>query len=1249
MKKNYFFVLLFVFSLFNAQNITFYDQNLKNKILSSNTGNQIAKNISGNYFAVDSNQDGEISQTEANMVSYLDISNSSISNLVSIGYFSNLTTLKCQFNTISGILDLTSITGLQTVECQNNQLTTLKLTNPIYINAENNNMNNLNLTNYSVLSYLNIKNNLFTNFTINHPQLVDFLADGNPLSQLGINDVSNNFTLQPITALQTLYLNAYSFTPPTFAVQNFPNLTTINASINPVNGLVLENLPSLNYASINAPIKVTVKNINPTIISSGLSFMVNEFHLEGVSNTATINLIAVRAKQYYFKNLTSVTNLEFNIDEDATLINFDNLPVLTDLKIGGYYSSTNTCLALDFSGLSALKNLDVDEINYSSMNLSNLNQLKKIRIYAKSCTPSSSALSISNLAQLEEIIIGDNKLKNLSMNGLNSLKSIKLYNNGSSSLSMNTLPLLETFYLSSDNGASGNLISNLGFNNLPTLQNIELVHPFISAITFNNLHNLKTFKTDNPNSSASNAVAIAYDFSNLPLLNNIILNNTKVSTFTLSNLPSLKDLSFKKSYIGSSYTFQNLPALENLTIEGGQSDSSQSSPSLYINDVSFNNLPVIKSITLKDFFYLNSINFGNVNTSLENFHLSNAVAVYGTLTSLAFNNFPQLKTLLVSRALTSLPLSNLPQLTTLNISSNKFTTFTVENLPALQNFTSNYNNGPGNTYTLNMLNLPVLKIANVSYNNGKLKRIDLSQAPQLEQLHFIANNYGSAQTLDYINLKNGNPNLLVLNTEYIKNICVDDDNERILLQSLDPSLTNTIFTPYCSMFPAGSNYTVIGNSKYDITNNGCDTSDPQFSNLKIGINSGSINSSYIANQQGQHAVNLQAGSHTITPILENPSYFNISPTSFTANFPAQTSPLTQNFCLTANGTHNDLEVVILPITAASPGFDAKYKIVYKNKGTTTQSGTLVFNYDDNLMNFLNATLSPNSQTTGVLNWNFTNLLPFEAREITVILKLNTPTQTPALNGGDILHYTSQINGTTDETPSDNIFTLNQTVVNSFDPNDKTCLEGTAITQAKVGDYVHYLIRFENTGTANAQNIVVKDEIDISKYDVSSLIALNASHNFATRITGNVVEFIFENIQLPFNNATNDGYVSFKIKTRSNLTLGDSFSNSAKIYFDYNHPIITNTYTTTVQNVLGTSEISNDKPELSIYPNPVKDVLNIQSKNQIVKAEIYDVNGRILISTSLKGNSIHVSELSKGHYIIKLFSKDKTTVHKFIKN
>ncbi len=152
--------------------------------------------------------------------------------------------------------------------------------------------------------------------------------------------------------------------------------------------------------------------------------------------------------------------------------------------------------------------------------------------------------------------------------------------------------------------------------------------------------------------------------------------------------------------------------------------------------------------------------------------------------------------------------------------------------------------------------------------------------------------------------------------------------------------------------------------------------------------------------------------------------------------------------------------------------------------------------------------------------------------------------------------------------------------------------------------------------------------------------MNGSHNFVTRITSpNVVEFIFENIQLPFDDANNDGYVSFKIKTKSTLTPGDSFSNTAKIYFDYNAPIITNTYTTTIATTLSTAEVKNRKDSISIYPNPAKDILYIQSKNDVIKAEIYDATGRLVISTGVSQKSVSISELPKGNYTIRLFTKD----------
>ncbi len=178
-------------------------------------------------------------------------------------------------------------------------------------------------------------------------------------------------------------------------------------------------------------------------------------------------------------------------------------------------------------------------------------------------------------------------------------------------------------------------------------------------------------------------------------------------------------------------------------------------------------------------------------------------------------------------------------------------------------------------------------------------------------------------------------------------------------------------------------------------------------------------------------------------------------------FPIQTSPFTQNFCITANGVRPDLEVTLLPLQPARPGFDAKYKLVYKNKGNTTQSGSVNLTFNDAVLDLVVANPIATTQTTNTLSWNFTNLQPFETREITFTMNVNSPMETPAVINGDILNFGTAITSSaTDETPTDNTFTFNQTVVGSYDPNDKTCLEGSVITPALIGQYVHYTIRFE---------------------------------------------------------------------------------------------------------------------------------------------------------------------------------------------
>jgi uncharacterized repeat protein (TIGR01451 family) len=397
---------------------------------------------------------------------------------------------------------------------------------------------------------------------------------------------------------------------------------------------------------------------------------------------------------------------------------------------------------------------------------------------------------------------------------------------------------------------------------------------------------------------------------------------------------------------------------------------------------------------------------------------------------------------------------------------------------------------------------------------------------------------------------------------------------------------------------------------------------------------------------------VHAGTHTFTPVFENPSYFEVSPVSSTVTFPTTASPFMQDFCVTANGVHPDLEVIIMPIGGARPGFDAKYKIVYRNKGTNTQSGSVNLTFNDAVLDLVSANPAVLTQVLNTLTWNFSNLIPLETGEIVFTLNVNSPMETPAVIGGDELSFMANINPISgDETPIDNSFAYNQTVVNSFDPNDKVCLEGDNIAPEKVGDYVHYIIRFENDGSANAENIVVKDMIDTAKFDVATLIPESGSATYTTRITNtNQVEFIFQNINLPFAGGTNTGYVAFKIKTKPTLVLGNTFSNTASIYFDYNFPIITNTASTTIQ-ALATQDFAFSN-YFTLYPNPAKNVLNINTKSNIEvhTIAIYNLLGQVVLAipNAKNTNTVDVSNLKSGNYFLKITSDKGSATEKFIK-
>jgi uncharacterized repeat protein (TIGR01451 family) len=492
-------------------------------------------------------------------------------------------------------------------------------------------------------------------------------------------------------------------------------------------------------------------------------------------------------------------------------------------------------------------------------------------------------------------------------------------------------------------------------------------------------------------------------------------------------------------------------------------------------------------------------------------------------------------------------------------------------------------------------------------------------------------------------------NLQINNCPNLSYICVDEgEQSRIQSRINSLGLQNQIqVNTYCSFVPGGTFYSINGRSHFDANANGCDLADPIVPNQKFNITNGTQTSTIISYDSGEYAINVGAGNHTITPIVEN-AVFTVSPASITASFPSQSSPVIQDFCFSAAASMHDFDITLIPTDVARPGFDAHYKLVFKNTGNITDSGTATLTYPDNVLDWISASVAPTTNTSGNLSWSFSDLLPFETRSINLTFNLNSPTETPPLNGNDNLHFTSAVAETGASDPTVHSHLLTQTVVNSFDPNDKVCLEGENLSNLFIGKYVTYKIRFENTGTAFAENIVVKDMIDITKFDIASLMPVSASHNFYTKITGNQAEFIFQNINLPFDDANNDGYVVFKIKLLPNVTENIPFQNKASIYFDYNFPIITNTATSIIM-TLSAPEMANSG-RFTITPIPALDVLQLHTKDglKVNSIEIYNQLGQIVLKEIGNTTAIDVSKLFKGSYYLRIKTDDATDTKQFLK-
>jgi hypothetical protein len=264
--------------------------------------------------------------------------------------------------------------------------------------------------------------------------------------------------------------------------------------------------------------------------------------------------------------------------------------------------------------------------------------------------------------------------------------------------------------------------------------------------------------------------------------------------------------------------------------------------------------------------------------------------------------------------------------------------------------------------------------------------------------------------------------------------------------------------------------------------------------------------------------------------------------------------------------------------------------------------------------------------------------------------IDVVTDTTALSGDEICITASIDPVIGDINPINNELTNCFLVTASFDPNDKQVYPTGIIDTSQ--HWLTYTIRFQNTGTAYAENIYIFDTLD-NNFDVASFELLSSSHEPFVQLIGNIVRFNFPHINLLDSN-TNEpqshGYVQYKIKLKNSLPLGTQFQNTAHIYFDYNPPVVTNTTSSTtglINNIHSAKEISLVK----VWPVPFNEYFIFESPESEGYYTVVDYLGQEISSGSITGRqtTISSSKWSSGMYHIAVRTKSGLSIGKLVKN
>lgn len=402
---------------------------------------------------------------------------------------------------------------------------------------------------------------------------------------------------------------------------------------------------------------------------------------------------------------------------------------------------------------------------------------------------------------------------------------------------------------------------------------------------------------------------------------------------------------------------------------------------------------------------------------------------------------------------------------------------------------------------------------------------------------------------------------IVLRFDANKIKCIPNLNPGVKIKAINQNYQTITRIPLCNPTNNINNcraFPVIAGTVFNDNNsNGTKDADEPFrSGMKISL---SNNNFSFSNSNGYFEIAVDSTGN-YTDSLHHPPYFNSIPPTHNYTFSSYDTLVTGSFALQANTLKDSLSIHIISITArARPGFSFQYFISYENTGTTALSADIVFNYDNTRLTYNSSSNAAIINNGTNLSFNTGNLMPGEQKSFIAYFTVK-PT---ALIGDSISAKATITSNLTTATDSVAII-----IRGSFDPNDKQATTQLSPSQISSKKPIDYKIRFQNTGTDTAFNIIITDTLDDNNLDLSTFQVTASSHTCKTTIKNGIAYFEFLDILLPdknINEPLSHGFINFKVGVKQETAVNTFIDNKAAIYFDYNVPIITNTTSTVIKN------------------------------------------------------------------------------------